>query len=87
MRLHIKFPWANNQGNHKILANFIMLAQDLPSSTRLLHILHLTNSGTRSHLKFNFRIEPIGAGAPSLAIQKILLEVRHSWVTLSFSRS
>lgn len=85
MRLHIKFPWAKTQGNTKVHASFIMLVQDLPSFTRLLYILGVTNSRIRPQLNLNFRIEPTDAGSPSLAIQKALLEVRHFGVTPSFS--
>lgn len=85
MRLHIKFPWAKTQGNTKVHASFIVLVQDLPSFTRLLYFLGVTNSRIRPQLNLNFRIEPTDAGPPSLAIQKTLLEVRHFGVTPFFS--
>lgn len=84
IRLHIKFPWVNTQGNTKVLASFIILAQDLPIFTRLLHILDVTNSGTRRQRNFNFLIKSTDACPPSLAIRKTLLKVRHFRVPPSF---
>lgn len=84
MRLHIKFPWAcykpessglgSKKKTGKVLESFIILADDVPSFTRMLHIMNMTNGGEMQVTKYLFRIEPTSTGPPSLNLQKNLLE-------------
>ena len=84
MRLHIKFSWSQkwkatqsgptNKKNGNVLESFLILADELPKFTRMIRIMNMTNGGDRQNTKYLFRMEPTSAGAPSLSLQKRLLE-------------
>ena len=84
MRLHIKFSWsqkwratqngpANKQSGND-LEGFLILADELPNFTRMLHIMNMTDGGDRQKSKYHFRMEASSAGAPGVSLQKSLLE-------------
>ena len=84
MRLHIKFSWSQkskatrvgptNKKSSNVLERFLILADELPNFTRMVHIMNMTNGGDRQNTKYLFRMESTSSGAPSLSLQKRLLE-------------
>lgn len=82
MRLHIKFFWAQhenknagaNQKSGNVLESFLILADDLPTFARMVHIMNMTNGSETQNTKYLIRMESTPAGAPSLSLQKTLLE-------------
>lgn len=96
MRLHIKFLWAihnpnntefTNKQSGKVLKSFIIMANDLPIFTRMLHIMNMTNGGDRQNTKYNFRIEATPARLPGLELQRTLLEPFRQLYTREGKRS
>lgn len=98
MRVHIKFSWSRtwkasqNEPTTKqsgnVLESFLILADELPNFTRMLHIMNMTNGGDRQKSKYLFRMESTSTGTPSLSLQKSLLEpFRHlyTWDGTLFS--